>query len=68
MTDKQLTDTLRKIQEYCREKGGLCIADCEYYVTLANGFKGCQLMELAYLLWTAPSKWDVEKIEGIIKG
>ena len=69
MTDKQIVETLRNIQNNCKQYGagacGYCLFGGEYE-TSDGERRGCQIRALANLLWHSPCYWDMEEIERII--
>ena len=64
MTDKQIVETFRNLQEYCASKRDC--EDCRFFY-LKNGCCGyCQLEEIAWMLAVRPEYWDIGEIERII--
>lgn len=60
MTDKQIINTLRNIQNYCEKRGIGCI-DCVF-----DKGSYCQIYDIVHQLRCAPYEWDIETIERII--
>ncbi len=62
MTDKQLIETLTNIKNYCKKYDNGC-SNCEFNMDIYR----CQLSMLGCYLYNEPCKYDLKKLEEIIK-
>lgn len=64
MTDNQIIETLKNIKNNCKNID--CI-DCTFLANESKYPYTCKIRQLMVELDTPPNKWDIEKLERIIK-